>query len=82
MDNKTAHILRAVPHRAISECEDETICLTTLPGLDLANLLNVRVSETDLSNGELADQKMIQTVPFRFFSLWAAGSNSPASDGL
>ncbi|KIW66212.1 hypothetical protein PV04_08412 [Phialophora macrospora] len=59
MDNKTAHILRAVPHRAVSKREDEAICISTLLGLDLFRLLNHPMSGTDLSSGELADQRMI-----------------------
>lgn len=74
MDNATAHILRAVPHRAVSKREDETICISTLLGLDLGKLLNVPSSSgnnNDSSNTtDLADQRMVTllqmmgTIPF------------------
>lgn len=59
MDNKTAHILRAVPHRAVSKSEDETICISTLLGLDLVKLLSPAAPGLNLSIGEVADQRMI-----------------------
>ncbi|KAJ9603796.1 hypothetical protein H2200_011982 [Cladophialophora chaetospira] len=70
MHNPTAHILRAVPHRAVTKRADETICISTLLGLDVVKLLDQPFSGNDISDEELADQRMItllqmiQVVPF------------------